>query len=53
MDFLQKIVQIGFPVVLGLLGLIVLIAILDRRRSDEKRHDAQGPEGRRRDKDRP
>ncbi len=53
MDFLQKIVQIGLPVVLALVVLIVLIAIMDRRPSNGKGHDAHGSEGRRRDKDRP
>ena len=53
MDFLQKIVQIGLPVVLGLVVLIVLIAIMDRRPSDKKRHDAHGSEDRPRDMDRP
>ncbi len=51
--FLEKIVQVGLPVVLALVVLVVLIAIMDRRPSKAKRHRAHDSDARRREMNRP
>lgn len=41
MDIVQKIAQIGLPVVLVLTVIVVAIAVLDRHPHKKTRHDAR------------